>query len=65
MSERCAITPKGKLALALDRLDRAWDQVPPPIQQRLITVIDQVADDYQPARHERAVRVPLVGRRSA
>jgi hypothetical protein len=57
-----AITPKGQLALALARLDRAWDAVPPPIQLRLIAAIAAVADDYQPARHERAVKVPLIAR---
>jgi hypothetical protein len=62
--QRAAITPRGRLALALARLERSWDDVPPPIQQRLITVIGQVGDDYAPAARQSA-RVPLVGRLSA
>jgi hypothetical protein len=58
------ITSKGKLALALARLGRAWDEVPPPTQARLIAAIAAVADDYAPSTRQPA-RVPLVGRLSA
>ena len=61
---RCAITSKGKLALALARLDRSWDNVPEPTKARLIAAIAAVADDYAPATRQPA-RVPLVGKISA
>jgi hypothetical protein len=64
MTDRYAVTPLGRLALALSRLDRAWDDVPPPIQLRLIAAIAAVAGDYAPATGQPA-RVPLVGRISA
>ena len=59
-----AITSKGRLALALARLERSWDEVPVPTQARLIAAIAAVADDYAPAVRQ-PVRVPLVGRISA
>ena len=60
---RYGLTSKGKLALALARLERAWDDVPPPLQDRLIAAIGQLADDYRPAaRKPRTPRVPLAGR---
>ena len=64
MSDRCAITSKGRLALALARLERSWDQVPTPTQTRLIAAIAAVADDYAPPGRQPG-RVPLVGRLSA
>jgi hypothetical protein len=61
---RYAVTSRGRLALAISRLERAWENVPSPTRARLIAAIAAVADDYQPARHERAIRVPLVGHRA-
>ena len=62
----CAITSKGKLALALSRLERSWDNVPEPTKARLIAAIAAIGDDYQPARSTLTrVKVPLVGRLSA
>ena len=60
-----AITSKGRLALALARLDRAWDTVPLPTQARLIAAIAAVADDYAPPTRQARRRVPLVGRITA
>ena len=62
--QRYGITDRGRLALALARLERAWDEVPPPTQARLIAAIAAVADDYQPVTRQ-PVRVPLIGRLSA
>ena len=63
MSEqRYAVTSKGRPALAISKLEKSWNNVPPPTQARLIAAIAAVADDYAPSRHERAVTVPLVGR---
>jgi hypothetical protein len=42
------ITSKGKRALAAARLERSWENVPPPTQARLIAAIAAVADDYAP-----------------
>ena len=62
--QRYGLTSKGKLALAVARLERAWDDVPPPLQQRLIAAIGQLADDFGPAARQprRTVRVPLAAR---
>ena len=65
MKHPYAITPKGQLALALARLDRAWEQIPPPIQLRLIAAIAAVADDHTPAARRPRRRVLLVGRITA
>jgi hypothetical protein len=55
------LTPKGKLALALARLERSWDAVPASTQRRLIAAMDAIAEDYQPRAAEH-VHVPLLGR---
>jgi hypothetical protein len=46
MDERFGITPLGRQALGVSRLERSWPAVPPDVQERILRALDQVSADY-------------------